>query len=216
PGAYGPPPGRPGAPDPTFDAAHGEAPAPSLGYRAAGAPPAPGYSRDLPPGFLTPDQKVRHTTRQRRKGRLLKALGVLIVVVGVVATVIITAEQSKPTPVTDVEVGTCFTGELDDVDVVDCAQPHDGEVFALAGAEDPQGDFPGADALRDQAANACILELVAYYGNTADVAVQNGIEVTAAPPSETAWDDGTTDSTCIAIPAGDDPLTGSIEGAGAG
>jgi len=225
PGAPPPPPGgptRPGAPggypgmDPTFEAARSEPPPPSLGYRAAAMPPAPGTSGDLPPGYLTQDLKARKQTRDRRKHRLMLALGLLLLIVAVLATLVIQKLQSQPDTIASVDVGECFTGEPTDLSVVDCEQPHHGELFFTA----PPGDaaaasYPGADALRDLVGQACVANLPTYYGGTAEAAAAAGIEVQPVVPSEEQWDDGTQDGFCVAVPAEGGTASGSIKGQGA-
>ena len=229
PGSYGaaapPPPGgyaaRPGGHsggqgfDPTFEAAGSEPPPPSLGYRSAGMPPPPGSSGDLPPGYLSGDAKAVRRRKERRKRRLMISLGVLLVIVAVVATLVIQDMQSQPDTVASVDVGECFTGDPTDLDVVDCAQPHTGELFFLAAPPAPDADYPGVDVLQNEVGQACILALVDYYGGPADAAAAEGVEVQPVAPSEDEWDDGTTDVYCVAVPAGGGSATGSIEGKGA-
>ena len=69
--------------DPTFEAARSEPPPPSLGYRAAAMPPAPGTSADLPPGYLTEDRKAAKAKHDRRKHWAMITLGVLLVITAV-------------------------------------------------------------------------------------------------------------------------------------
>jgi molecular chaperone DnaK len=202
--------------DPTFEAAHSEPPPPSLGYRSASPPPQPGASGDLPPGYLTGDARVARRKRERRKGRLMVALGALVVVGAVAATAVITAEQNKPETVADLDVGECFNGKPDDLETVDCSESHEGELFALAPPPDPEAAYPGADALRTDAGSVCVMELVDFFGATADVALDNGIEVSPVTPSKAQWNDGNTDTFCVAVPADGTALGGSIKGKGAG
>jgi actin-like ATPase involved in cell morphogenesis len=78
--------------DPTFDAAGREAPPPSLGYRAAGSPPPPGQSYDLPPGLLSPEQKAARQRQEARKARTQTVIGTLILllcVAGVIAALVL-------------------------------------------------------------------------------------------------------------------------------
>jgi Hsp70 protein/Septum formation len=230
PGAYagppahgGPPPpggpasragGHPGV-DPTFEAARSEPPPPSLGYRAAEMPPAPGKPADLPPGYLTDDLKAAKRKRERRKRRVMISLGVLLVIVAVLATLVIQELQSQPDTIAGVDVGECYTGEPADLSVVDCDEPHHGELFFRAPPGDAAADYPGTDALRELVGQACLAELPNYYGAGADVAVAAGIEVQPVVPSEDEWDDGTQDGFCVAVPAEGGTAGGSIKGQGA-
>jgi actin-like ATPase involved in cell morphogenesis len=202
--------------DPTFEAASSEPPPPSLGYRAAGLPPPPGTSGDLPPGYLDIDAKASRKRRERRKRRVMITLGFVLVVVAVGATLIIQELQSQPETIASLDVGECFTGEPTDLGAVDCAQPHTGELYFLAPAPDPQAAYPGVEVLQNEVGQACITALVDYFGAAAEVAAERGIEVQPMAPSEGEWDDGTTDVYCVAVPAEGGTASGSIKGKGAG
>ena len=202
--------------DPTFEAARSEPPPPSLGYRAAAMPPAPGTSGDLPPGYLTEDLKARKQKRDRRKHRLMLVLGVLLVITAVLATLVIQDLQSEPDTIASVEVGECFTGEPTDLSVVDCDQPHHGELFFKAPPGDEAAAYPGTDALRDLVGQACVANLPTYFGGAAEAAAAAGIEVQPVVPSEDQWDDGTQDGFCVAVPADGGTASGSIKGQGDG
>jgi molecular chaperone DnaK len=221
--AYG---ARPGSPppgpaysghslDPTFEAASSEPPPPSLGYRAAGMPPPPGTSGDLPPGYLDTGAKASRRRKERRKRRVMIALGFLLVLVAVGATLIIQELQSQPETIASLDVGECFNGEPTDLDTVDCDQPHSGELYFLAPPPDPQAAYPGVEVLQNEVGQACITALVDYFGAAAEVAAERGIEVQPLAPSEDEWDDGTTDVYCVAVPAEGGTASGSIQGRGA-
>ncbi len=201
--------------DPTFEAARSEPPPPSLGYRAAAMPPAPGTSGDLPPGYLTEDLKTRKKKRERRKHRLMLVLGVLLVIVAVLATLVIQKLQSQPDTIASVDVGECYTGEPTDLDVVDCGQPHHGELFFQAPPGDEAAAYPGTAPLRTAVGNTCLTELATYYGAAPEAALAAGIEIQPVVPSEDEWNDGTQDGFCVAVPAEGGTATGSIKGQGA-
>ena len=143
-------------------------------------------------------------------------LGLVILVGAVLATVAITADSTKEETVADVEVGECFTGGPNDVTTVACDEPHQFELFAVAPAADPAAAFPGADKAREDGGNACLVALVEYYGATADVAVANGVQLTPISPTEAQWNDGDTDTYCLAMQAEGNALDASIKGQGAG
>jgi len=210
-GAYG---GHPL--DPTFEAASSEPPPPSLGYRAAGMPPPPGTSGDLPPGYLDLDAKASRKRKERNKRRIMIMLGVVLVIVAVGATLIIQELQNQPETIASLDVGECFTGEPTDLGAVDCAQPHHGELYFLAPAPDPEAAYPGVDVLQNEVGQACITALVDYFGGAAEVAAERGVEVQPLAPSEGEWEDGTTDVYCVAVPAEGGTASGSIKGRGAG
>jgi actin-like ATPase involved in cell morphogenesis len=212
-----PPPGggNSGGFDPTFDAANREAPAPSLGYRSAAAPPPPGASHDLPPGYMSREQKSQVKKKKKSLGRVKIAIGALILLVCVVATIALTKKSNAPTTLADVEVEECFNGEFTDVTVVDCGEAHSFELFKVVQATDPSVAFPGQEALTTEEGNICSLELVTYFGAGVDVAQANGIDLFPVVPTEKQWDAGETDTFCLAGPSDGSGVQGSIKGQGA-
>jgi molecular chaperone DnaK len=210
-----PAPPAPRAVDPSF--AEAASPAPPLGgYRGGALPPPPGQSGELPPGYLTGEAKAKRQRSDRRRRRLSIGIGVLVLIVAVLATLAITAQSSEETSVADIEVGQCFNGDANDLDVVDCAEPHAAELFAVAPAADASVPYPGADQARTDGGNACALQLVAYYGGETGVAAANGLELSPIAPSQEQWDAGDTETYCLAVDADGGSLQGSIQGQGAG
>jgi molecular chaperone DnaK len=201
--------------DPTFDAANREAPPPSLGYRAAGAPLPPGASNDLPPGYLSREQKSQVKRHQKNTGRIKVAIGALILLVCVAITIALTKKSNEPTTVADVKEGECFSGELDDVSVVDCDQPHTRELFKILPPADANAAYPGQDVLTESQGNACTLELISYYGADVPTASAAGVELFPIVPTEAQWNDGVQDTLCLAGPADNKGVSGSIKGKGA-
>jgi actin-like ATPase involved in cell morphogenesis len=232
PGGYGaapPPPGggppSPYAPgpatppgqgfDPTFDAAHREAPAPSLGYRTAAAPPPPGASDDLPPGYMSREQKSAVKRRNKNTGRVKIGIGFLILAVCVLATIAITRESNAPTTLADVAEGECFNGDIGDLDVVDCDRPHAREVFKVLPPADADAAFPGDDQIRTNQGNACAIHLTAFYGADVATAQAAGLELFPVVPNEEQWNEGVQDSFCLVGAANGGSVSNSVEGLGA-
>jgi hypothetical protein len=217
-GAYGAPPpppgGRPGAHDPTFEGARGDAALPSFGHQPPTGMPTAGALPELPPGYLTDEARARKRRRDKRKGRLMVLVGLLLLLAAVGITVKVQADQNKPDTIAALDVGQCFTGEATDVTQVDCAQPHQGELFATAAAPDPEAAFPGVDKVRADAGAVCVTQLTAYFGAGGDVALSKGIDISPVTPSEDQWTAGNTTSFCVAIPAAGESLRGSIKGKG--
>jgi actin-like ATPase involved in cell morphogenesis len=208
PAPAGPPPGRPAyAPPPS---------SPAGAYRGGAAVPPPGSSQDLPPGYLTGDAKVQRRTTERRKKRLMWVLGLLLIAGAVAATVALTAKSNEKETVADVEVGECFSGDPNDVETVECTEPHRYELFHVAAAPDRSAAFPGADTVLSDGGSVCSLALADYYGATVDVAVANGLDIEPITPTEAQWEDGQTDTYCLAVLADGEALEESIEGKGAG
>jgi hypothetical protein len=218
-GRQAPPPppggGNSGGFDPTFDAAHREAPAPSLGYRSAAAPPPPGSSQDLPPGYMSRYEKSQVRRKKKNIGRVKIAIGALILLVCVAATIALTQKSNQPTTLADVKEGECFTGELDDVTVVDCGQPHQRELYALVDPTNAEGAYPGEDVLLTDQGNICSVEFVTFFGATVEVAQTNGIDIFPVVPTEAQWDAGEKQARCLTGRSDNSAFSGTIEGQGA-
>lgn len=87
----------------------------------------------------------------------------------------------------DLRDGDCLdpdpdvSGEVADVPVVPCSQPHLQEVFATI--EHPEGPYPGASAVSLWADGACLAQLEADYGLTLD----DGLFVSYLLPTFVGW-----------------------------
>lgn len=101
----------------------------------------------------------------------------------------------------------------DEYTVVDCAEPHGGQLVLRAPVPPPAGAtevgaYPGEDVLAAQMLLLCsapgVLDLAAAGGLT-DVVVQG-----AFPVSEEAWDAGEQDYFCFVSRSSGEPLTGSL------
>ncbi len=113
--------------------------------------------------------------------------------------------------------GECFEPFVDawqdEYTVVDCAEPHGGQLVRRAafplpeGALDP-GPYPGEEALAAQMSLLCsapgVLDLAAAGGLT-DVQVQG-----AFPATEEQWEAGEQDYFCFASRSSGEPITGSL------
>jgi Septum formation len=172
---------------------------------------------DLPPGYKTPEQRHMARRKQVRKGRVGLLIGAVILLLCIGATLALTARQNAPQTLADMEVGECYVGQnVGDVEIVECDQPHHGELFAVVGTEGLEEEYIGEDALRTDRGNVCIVELAtSYYGAGPDVAAANGLEIKPFVPTEADWNDGTRDTYCVATAASGDTTQGSIEGEGA-
>jgi actin-like ATPase involved in cell morphogenesis len=212
-----PPPSRPPGPGRPFDSGTSGAPPapPGPGYRGGTMPPPPGSSEDLPPGYATAEDKQRKRRRARWRNRALAVVGLLIVAGAVVYTLSTLADSDEAATVADVEVGECFNGGPNEAESIPCDQAHQFELVAVAPAPDPSAAFPGAEALRTTGGEACVTALTAYYGAGQDVAVTNGLQLDPITPTEGQWDEGVTDTYCVARSAEGQPLIASIRGQGA-
>lgn len=105
-------------------------------------------------------------------------------------------DQAGATTLFRLQPGQCFnspaaaagrTVELKDVTAVDCAEGHDGEVFAVVthpAAKDVA--YPGDDSVADFAASECLLQFPTYTGTPYD---DSDLEVATIRPDEDSWAD---------------------------
>lgn len=138
-------------------------------------------------------------------GLVLSGLWVLLIVVGVLIFVVM---GQGSVDATKVKAGDCLAEipagtKVSYVDVVDCARPHKGEVFAVLTM--PDGDFPGPQAIT-QYQNRCEPQLsMRLPAAAADPAI--GLFVLY--PTEDSWNRGDRAVTCIAT--SEDARTGNLE-----
>ncbi len=76
---------------------------------------------------------------------------------------------------------------------VPCAQPHQGEVFAVFDL--PPGDYPGKAAVEDQVEKGCDARLAAYSPSTPG---DHSIDQFFIYPQEQNWTNGDREVVCIA------------------
>ncbi len=130
---------------------------------------------------------------------------------------IVIANLAKPDGVdyAELEVGDCINTpegtEVRRLTVKACDKPHDAEVFALIVHPAAPGDaFPGADALLEYAAYACLGQPFTDY-----VGIPRGqsqlTEFEIVPESE-AWAEGRRGLVCAVDNADRSPLTASVKG----
>ena len=115
----------------------------------------------------------------------------------------------------ELAVGDCFDDdsstdtELSDVPIVDCAEPHDNEVFFTFELAD--GDFPGDDAILGEAENRCLPAFEEYVGR--DYA-SSELDIFPITPTSGSWDNGDREVICALYDLDLDKLTGSMQGSG--
>lgn len=158
--------------------------------------------------------------------RLVSVAVAVMAVVGVVALLVVVAggDGDSETAVMSLEVGDCVRLELPPagpelarVPVVDCDEPHTGEVFHV-GELDPDGDrpYPASDeALFREIAVACVgAEVGAVSPFERYVGVpwsRSELDVFPIAPDPDAWEPTAGRFVCLAIPAtDDDELVGSV------
>ncbi len=124
------------------------------------------------------------------------------------------------TAVDDLLIGDCFMNpteiEITTVETVECAEPHDYEVFAFVDLAERGGGFPGDEALFSEADEACFNPFLVYTGLDLDTADLPEYWYDVFVPDETSWADGNRESMCaiFAIDTSFNPVasTGSARG----
>ena len=102
------------------------------------------------------------------------------------------------TPVLDVAVGDCFDdpgdGAIESIDIKDCAEPHDFEVFDVFDIADQSDSFPGTDALAERAFTECLDSFEGYVGTAYPDSVLWLLPMT---PLEDSWQAGDREVACL-------------------
>jgi hypothetical protein len=117
-----------------------------------------------------------------------------------------------------VQPGTCFgsvtADSVRDLPIVDCAEEHANEVFAVVPYEPATDDtpYPGAPALAEFATQQCQAALEAYVGRPY---AQSSLEIAPLYPEEDGWTKAGDRSVVCALFARDgEPLIGSVRNTG--
>ncbi len=112
------------------------------------------------------------------------------------------------------DVGTCFDDpetfeQVEDVPIVDCAEPHDNEVFANV---DLTGDdYPGQEQVENRARQICYDNFSDYVGIAYEASIYG---IGWLFPTEDTWAVGDREVICFAYDVNFEKITGSINGIG--
>lgn len=121
------------------------------------------------------------------------------------------------------EPGQCFdrrqleerpaTGpqQTDIVLLLDCALPHDNEVFDVLEMPDRPREHPGETAMRDFARATCTRNFAAYVGKPYET---SELEIGYYLPSSSEWESGARKLGCYLYDVDGEPLIGSMRGTG--
>ncbi len=141
----------------------------------------------------------------------LRRIAAAVLTAGALATV----SACGGTSVLSLEVGQCITGQTDGEDqvssvpVVDCAEPHTGEIYSLP--QLPDGDFPGDDAVQTSAGELCSgQDFQTYVGKSYE---ESEIYFSFLVPTEGTWADGDREIVCYLVNQDNSDITGSLRGA---
>jgi hypothetical protein len=117
----------------------------------------------------------------------------------------------------ELAVGDCFDatddaqgGRISDVPIVDCAEPHDREVFQTFEVAD--GAFPGKQELAARAREECIPAFEEYVG--AGYGSGSRLGILPITPTQSSWDNGDREVVCTLYDLEGAQLEGSMEGSG--
>ena len=107
-------------------------------------------------------------------------------------------------------VGDCFDDPDDltnvgSVAAVPCDQPHDNQVYAVFDLAD--GDWPGQDAVGEQAALGCIDRFDAAIGEAYET---SPLDIAPLYPSADTWTAGDREVVCAAYNVDLSKITGSV------
>lgn len=129
-----------------------------------------------------------------------------------------TAAPGEAINVFDLSVGDCFdvpsSGNITDVNGIDCDEPHENEVFAIFEiAGDDEAPFPGVASISRRAQRRCTGNLFTEY-----VGVPFGesrFNATSINPTRDTWESALNDREviCVATSGDDSPLTASVQDA---
>ncbi|MBH0025144.1 septum formation family protein [Salinibacterium sp. SWN248] len=108
----------------------------------------------------------------------------------------------------DCEVGNQDGGEVSSTKTVDCAEPHDAEVYAASYMA--EGDFPGDSAIEDQATADCYAEFGTFIGADYDDSVY---DFSWYYPTEGSWSEGDREILCLVYDPSGNQISGSLAGA---
>lgn len=121
---------------------------------------------------------------------------------------------ATPWSVFDLRVGMCFndpTGiaDVETVDRVDCAFPHDNEVFHLF--DMPAGDWPGQDVIETASADGCLAAFDSYVGLEYEFSI---LDIFPLYPTEASWAEGDREIVCALYHIDLEKLIGSMRDSG--
>ena len=121
--------------------------------------------------------------------------------------------------VLSLEEGQCFQDPSDEqsvanVEIVDCDEPHDNEIFHIETLEGDDDEFPGTAEIQELAQEACGGEVTEFLGGSPTAV---GANFSSLNPSEESWSEGgDREIVCLVFDDGGEQLDESLEGAAEG
>lgn len=146
----------------------------------------------------------------------MKGFALVKALIGLIALAVALAACSAGN-VFSLDVGTCFddveefseegSGEVADVPIVECSEPHDNQVFAKFDL--PDGDFPGQAGVQASAEDGCIERFEDFVG----LAYADSRYVASSlTPTDQTWGDGDREVVCFLYDIDLQKLEGTAEG----
>ena len=111
------------------------------------------------------------------------------------------------------DVGTCFDdptdieGGVDSVPIIDCAEPHDNEVYA--NRELTEDEFPGTEGIEDRSGEVCLAAFADYVGIAYEESVY---DIGWMNPTSETWALGDREVICFGFEMEFAKISGSIRG----
>jgi hypothetical protein len=140
----------------------------------------------------------------------------MLLVVSVLLLAACSSDDSES--VFDLSPGDCFDDVIEDGDfaeeaealpMVDCADPHDNEAYALYDMAD--GAFPSQTAIDDEAIARCVPLFEDYVGSDYET---SRLEIWWIFPTAEGWDEGDQEVACVLFDLELNKLTGSMASSG--
>ena len=123
-------------------------------------------------------------------------VGLAIAVVGIAAVLVLSQFATETTPLEELAAGDCIIEPegllVEEVDRVDCAEPHNYEVFAIY--RESGGPYPGDEGLFTLAEVECGTYFESYVGVPFS---ESDVWYTYFTPTEEGWEQGNRDVTCM-------------------
>jgi hypothetical protein len=114
------------------------------------------------------------------------------------------------------KVGDCFTGGTSDenvsnVSIVDCSQPHDGEIYSVFDYPNAPSAFPGDGTVTQTGDSQCAQDFATYVG--IDWSESSIYSFSELQPSSDSWGQGDRTIDCVILSKTQgQQLTGSAKG----
>ena len=133
---------------------------------------------------------------------------------GVLAAAFCLAACGDDVPANDVEVGQCtnqdLTGQVGEIDTVDCDNAHTAEVFALFDLDGD--DYPGSEEVASLATEGCTGDRFEEYVGLSYA--ESEIFAANIAPTEETWNDADDRTViCFAVAQDGSATEGSVKGA---